>query len=91
MLGSIDPIACAAIRGLDGVVLTKEALEQNGMDVQLFVDCSLPGETIIFATEAVEPRDTIVVKHPVVFDVVDPNATRVAIKCPISGTIFDIQ
>ena len=91
LLGPGDSNACAAIRRENAIAVNKEALQENGMNLQFFVDCSEPGDTIIFDTEVVEPKSTTVVRHPVAFDVSNPNTPRVLLKCPSSGTIFDVQ
>ena len=69
----------------------EETVKENGMNLQFFVDCSQPGDTIVFDTKVVEPRNTTVVRHPVVFDVANPNASRVTLKCPRAGAVFDIR
>ena len=91
LLGPGDSNACAAIRRENAIAVNEEVLQENGMNLQFFVDCSQPGDTIIFDTEAVEPKNTTVVRHPVVFDVSNPNTSRVVLKCPSAGTIFDVQ
>ena len=87
--GDLD--ACATIRTANTIVVNGEALKENGTNLQLFVDCSQPGDTIIFDAEVIEPRNTTFVKHPVVFDIANPDTSRVEIKCPSGGTIFDVQ
>ena len=71
--------------------MNEEALKENGRNLQLWVDCSQPGDTIIFDTAVIETQNTTIVKHPVVFDVANPDTSRVVVKCPSAGTIFDIQ
>ena len=91
LLGPSDLTACATIRKANAIMVKEEALKENGMNLQFFVDCSQPGDTIIFDTEVVELWNTTVVRHPVVFDVANPNASRVKLKCPSAGTIFDVR
>ena len=91
MLGPSDLNACATIRGENGLIVNEKALEENGMNLQFFVDCSQPGDKIIFDTEVVKTQNTTVVSHPVVFDVANPDTSRVALQCPSSGTIFDVR
>ena len=91
LLGPSGSTACATIRRSDAIVVTEEALKEHGMSLQFFVDCSQPGDTIIFDTGVVEPQNTTVVKHQVAFDVANPDTPRVVLKCPIVGTVFDIQ
>ena len=91
LLGPSDLNACATIRGANGITVNEEALEENGMNLQFFVDCSQPGDKIIFDIEVVKTQNTIVVRHPVVFDVANPNTSRVTLKCPSAGTIFDVR
>ena len=90
LLGPSELNQCARIRSGHTITVNGEAMEENGMDLQFFVDCSQPGDTIIFDTEAVEPKTTTVIRHPMVFDVAK-NMPRVVFKCPRAGTIFDAQ
>lgn len=90
-LGPSDSNACATIRGLNGITVSEEALENNGMNLQFFVDCSQPGDKIIFDIEAVKIQNTTVVSHPVAFDVANPSTSRVAFKCSSAGTVFDVR
>ena len=71
--------------------MTEENLKKNGMDLQFFVDCSQAGESIIFDAEVIEPRNTTIVRHPMVFDVANPDTSRVVLKCPSAGTVFDVK
>ena len=91
LLGPSDLTACATIRKANAIIVKEEALKENGMNLQFFVDCSQPGDTIIFDTRVVKPKSTTVVRHPVVFDVSNSNSSRVVLKCPSAGTIFDVQ
>ena len=91
LLGPRDSTACATIRRGNTIVVNEDVFQENGMSLQFFVDCSQPGDTIIFDTEAVEPKNPTIVRHPVVFDVSNPNISRVVLKCPSAETIFDVQ
>ena len=82
---------CATIRMANTIVVNGTALKENGMNLQLFVDCPQPGDTIIFDAAVIKPRNTTFVKHPVVFDIANPDTSRVVLKCPSGETIFDVQ
>ena len=87
--GDLD--ACTTIRTANTIVVNEEALKENGTNLQLWVDCSQPGDTIIFDAAVIETQNTTIVKHPVVFDVANPGTSRVVLKCPSAGPIFDVQ
>lgn len=91
LLGPSELNPCATIRRANAIMVNEKSLKAHGMNLQFFMDCSEPGDTIIFDTKVVEPQNTTVVMHPVVFDVASPNASRVTLKCPRVGMIFDIR
>ena len=79
-MGPDEMTTCDAIRRANIITVNEESLKKNRMSLQFFVDCSQPGDTIIFDTEALEPQGITVVRHPVVFDVANPNTSRVVLK-----------
>lgn len=94
--GPSSSITCSSLRGADGasenvIVVTEEALVEVGRDLQFFVNCSQPGDAILFATQTIQPKSTTLVEHSLTFDVTNPGLSKVEIKCPSSEGIFDIQ
>ena len=82
---------CATITQGNGIDASKETFEENGMSLQIFVDCCQLGDRIIFDSEFFELQNSTVVKHPVVFDVADTNKSRMEIQFSSAGTVFDVQ
>ena len=89
--GLRDLNACATIWRANSIIVDDKSLKWNGKYFQFFLDCSHLGDTIIFHTNYVEPQNTTVIKHPMVFDVANLIASGVALKCPSAGIVFDAQ
>eukprot|EP00803_Ostreobium_quekettii_P007648 evm.model.scf_88.5 EVM.evm.TU.scf_88.5 scf_88:120452-123089(+) len=85
---------CASLRGnsadFPGAILVTEGiLKEIENDVQLLVQCSKRGGSVVFATPAVAPRATVVVRKPV--ELRAANASEVVFACPQGATVFDVR
>ena len=87
-----DQPRCAAFRGNDSmsrnaIIVTEDALADN--NVQFFVDCAQPDDTIVFVPTIVNTTLAIVVNKPMFLR--GANGSEVEFGCPPEGMIFDIQ
>ena len=87
-----DQPRCGTFRGDDSVsqnaiIVTEDALANN--NIQFFVDCAQPDDTIIFVPPIVNTTIAIVVNKPMSFR--GANGSEVEFGCPPEGMIFDIQ
>eukprot|EP00803_Ostreobium_quekettii_P006931 evm.model.scf_20.2 EVM.evm.TU.scf_20.2 scf_20:37719-39722(+) len=73
----------------DTIVVTDKDLSQADNDVQFFVDCAMPNDTILFNVKIVEAASTIVVNKPLMLRGTQESGVEFA--CPPGEAVFNIQ
>ena len=88
-----DQLKCVSFRNdvssQETIVVTEEALAMADNDVQFFVDCAQPNDTIVFKLKIVETTSAITLNKPLMLKGID--GSEVQFVCPSGRTIFNIR
>ena len=71
------------------IIVSEESLKKAQNDIQLFVECSPPKSTILFAVPSINVPAPILIDKPLNFGVM--NVSTVKFACPQEGTVFAIE